>query len=227
MAGVFAIRREPLLERCAGLTGTSSVLAVGIYMTVFDVTSGYSWFEGTVSEGTAWLLVLPASIIALSCASRVLKSDAPASQSTATGRPPVNRARACSRAEVPRRVGGMCRCRRRSRLRVCLSRLLQRTRRLWTSGVLEPFDDNNFSPGLTYGLLLVPSAILIVWGLLNQLRTSPSSHGLSMGSFLGLTTTVAVVFILVLEMQAVLSLGGAGPLLVRASTGSWRPDSSH
>src|SRR4029077_15252048 len=90
MAGVFAIRREPLLERCAGLTGTSSVLAVGIYMTVFDVTSGYSWFEGTVSEGTAWLLVLPASIIALSCASWVLKSDPPASQSTATGRPTLN-----------------------------------------------------------------------------------------------------------------------------------------
>ena len=170
MAGVFAVRREPLLERCAGIAGTSSVLAVGIYMTVFDVTSGYSWFEGTVEEGNTWLLVLSASLIALGCAHWVLKSDRIERHSTTAG--------AALAVTGPGGARGVpfpwVAC---AVLVVLLSCGSVFRDYYSVSGpddngpsgyLLEHFDDNNFSPGLTYVLLLVPSGLLILWGLLRS-----------------------------------------------------------
>jgi actin-like ATPase involved in cell morphogenesis len=211
MAGGFAIRREPLLEKYAGLTGTSAVLAVGIYMTVFDVTSGSSWFEGTVEESNTWLLVLLASLIALGCTRWVLKAGGAESQATVRRRPPLG-------MTGPGRTRGFLApwvgCAVLVVLLGCASVFfdyysVSGSDDFGPSGyLLEHFDDNNFSPGLTWGLLLVPSGFLILWGLLNQLRTNPTPYGLWMGSFLGLSMATMVALILVLEMQAYRSTGG-------------------
>ena len=65
--------------------------------------------------------------------------------------------------------------------------------------------DYQYSDGMQRGFTLIPAAVLILWGLLNELRTRPTSYGLWLGGFLGLTMVATGELVLLLEMDALRS----------------------